>query len=858
MSNQLLRPTPLDQGSGSGATFTTITCNSSGENGQKIDPEPVRQVPRPTLYQETQRTNQYNQPEILEAAQNYRSWEYHNTKLNNLPIYDDTTTYGTPKDFPLENQVELWKLEIERLSESIKNDEKADNSLFDSQGVLGTVSKISREQLCKVADQITCNLAVLYHDNLNIHPSLAESPGESSDLIVARWAGWAKSILEGRLNQDLHQDPDDMMTLKPPEILGEHNEYLYHLIVDHITALLAVVLCRSIFSEVWQNNVIATLAKFSTKLKIVLKDPMKYAANSLDTAEELRETASQTKYFEWLDQGLPPWPQPKEKDPNPSGLYHYMERSFRDVIHYLLIHILHVAFQPHQSYKAIERRKELCSMVYKNGQESLHTIISNDDEGAFAVTSDTEQLRIYRSALDILLSRCELIQQRNRNEQSPPPTSGQTSEHLRIEWKWLLKDQDTSRTGRSADLNHSAEGHLRVSKMDEAVSILASFALCNPHATTEIKTLITMAKIFYSSLHHLPLHDYCDEDFTSELSLSVSAAPSSGPGLIKPGRFLNQSTRDIYDLKDASYLRDRVLPGANLLNPPTDLEKRSKEFDVQLNKMWNWQIDENSIVVRCRWFAWPVLGLAALFVVRGAIIPFTGRVHLSGVDPSNLSSYIWLSVAFVLIIIQSMYVPHWTWHDFLRARVRCHSLSELASVTNVDPQVILYKLLIDERRNILNTRGPYNSMFTRSHEGGFAIDVPTLTSTLYASGFVLFICLGTVGQQLICQDARPGGILVQLTHSGLVDNGQSLGCELPNESTQTSSKQESTPLQLNSDTRGRYYHGCLLKHVSLSMCRTHDRLDIVGWVSGRGLTPDDKNTLQTRGYGYAEHHKDDA
>lgn len=221
--------------------------------------------------------------------------------------------------------------------------------------------------------------------------------------------------------------------------------------------------------------------------------------------------------------------------------------------------------------------------------------------------------------------------------------------------------------------------------------------------------------------------------------------------------------------------------------------------------MWDWRLDENSIVVGCRWFAWPILSFAAICVIGGAIIPFTGRVHLAGVDPSNLSSYIWISVAFVLIIIQSMYVPHWTWHDFLRARVRCHSLSELASVTGVDPQIILYKLLIDERRNILNTRGPYNSMFTRRNEGGFAIDVPILTSTLYASGFVLFICLGTEGQQLICEDARPGGVFVYLAHESPLKEWESLGCELPNESTSTPLKQEATPLQLKLEKRGRYY-----------------------------------------------------
>jgi hypothetical protein len=255
-------------------------------------------------------------------------------------------------------------------------------------------------------------------------------------------------------------------------------------------------------------------------------------------------------------------------------------------------------------------------------------------------------------------------------------------------------------------------------------------------------------------------------------------------------------------MREAERGSDRVLPGASLLNPPEGYEKYAKKFDRQLSHTWDWQIDENSIVVRCRWFAWPILGLAALFAIGGAVIPFTGRVRLPGVDPSNLSTYIWLAVAFVLLIIQSMYVPHWTWHDFLRARVRCHSLSELANVTNCDPQIIIHRLLIDERQNILNTRGPYNSMFTRKDNGGFAIDVPTLTSTLYASGFVLFVCLNTTGQRLICQDARPGGSLVHLTH---MDNADELGCQLSDESTAVAHEHGSTPLRFVLEERGRYY-----------------------------------------------------
>ena len=42
---------------------------------------------------------------------------------------------------------------------------------------------------------------------------------------------------------------------------------------------------------------------------------------------------------------------------------------------------------------------------------------------------------------------------------------------------------------------------------------------------------------------------------------------------------------------------------------------------------------------------------------------------------------------------QNMQILDWAWKDFLRGCIVCHSVSEVATVTQIDAQVVLSKLL---------------------------------------------------------------------------------------------------------------------------------------------------------------------
>jgi hypothetical protein len=67
----------------------------------------------------------------------------------------------------------------------------------------------------------------------------------------------------------------------------------------------------------------------------------------------------------------------------------------------------------------------------------------------------------------------------------------------------------------------------------------------------------------------------------------------------------------------------------------------------------------------------------------------------------------------------------WMWNDFLHRRVRCCSVSELHAVIGINEQLIIAKILHDERgSSVLKIRGPYNSLFLKRSTDGFSIDRP--------------------------------------------------------------------------------------------------------------------------------------
>ncbi|EEY18401.1 conserved hypothetical protein [Verticillium alfalfae VaMs.102] len=163
-------------------------------------------------------------------------------------------------------------------------------------------------------------------------------------------------------------------------------------------------------------------------------------------------------------------------------------------------------------------------------------------------------------------------------------------------------------------------------------------------------------------------------------------------------------------------------------------EKRRKIFEMAQDEYNTWVVDENSIVVPYKQYAWSFLGIAATLVIGGLAFGFSIGERIEGVDPFNISVFCWGLAAFMLVLVKAVRVEYWSWHRFLRGEVACRSITEVVSVTGMNPQVLLVILLRLDDRMFLQTRGPFNTMFRRhtdDPQSGFSINVPIKATTAF-------------------------------------------------------------------------------------------------------------------------------
>lgn len=222
---------------------------------------------------------------------------------------------------------------------------------------------------------------------------------------------------------------------------------------------------------------------------------------------------------------------------------------------------------------------------------------------------------------------------------------------------------------------------------------------------------------------------------------------------------------------------DKIWGTHDTWSPRNLIQERLNDCCVD---MQNWVVDESSVTVSNKFYVASVMMFAVILGGGGIAIGFTLGERVQGVDPFDLASYTWVLAAFVLLICKSVRVENWSWSDFLRWRVRCRSVSELASATGIHEQLVMAKLLHDDcGGSILRTRGPYNSVFRNQIDGadnGFSIDRPISAATLMLSGLALLKVVAPRGYAIVCLDYRRGTYLTVMEHQRRQDRS-GLICE---------------------------------------------------------------------------------
>jgi len=220
--------------------------------------------------------------------------------------------------------------------------------------------------------------------------------------------------------------------------------------------------------------------------------------------------------------------------------------------------------------------------------------------------------------------------------------------------------------------------------------------------------------------------------------------------------------------------------------------------------MRHWLPNESSIVVECKGYIFLVLSISAIILLGGIAIGVTVGERIPGVDPWGITNYSWLVVGVVLVFAKSRYVTDWPWHDFLRMRVVCSSVSDLVEVGKVTEEMVLIKLLLEEHQTTLTTTGPYNGMFSRraGPGEGFAIDAPVGLNTLFAAGFIVLKVRGEEGDNIVVFDLRKGTEAQMMASRG--ESREWLSCV--DTSGKVSGGLAEEKISSRSKSRGKFFH----------------------------------------------------
>ncbi|KAL0944758.1 uncharacterized protein CTRU02_202645 [Colletotrichum truncatum] len=392
---------------------------------------------------------------------------------------------------------------------------------------------------------------------------------------------------------------------------------------------------------------------------------------------------------------------------------------------------------------------EICAVAYETGFEGFKALLYQDRDLEYSATSDLDNMNTAHSAFNILNQTVMHLNNKSREQRETPDSLNTT-----LQWTYC-----GSENNRCDPINIDLAGPsqcLRLNSMDEVITVMVPLAMTCPAFLanfTGFRHVVALTGFILDDVQPLE-----EGQFGAFFRMYTS-------------QFDKMERPDVLHLSEA--LRCGLFSRSKLVRSSDSPPKAQQDAMHQLNElnkltkyMDEWVVDETCVTVPCPGYVWGVISIAVLIAGGGLGIGFSVGERINGVDPSNIATYLWVVAAFIVLIGKSMKVKEWAWNDFLRRRVRCCSVSELQSITRIDGQLIIAKLLHDERRgSVLNIRGPYNSVFLRRSTEGFSIDKPISSSTLLLSGLTMLKVVTAKGHALVCLDFRRGTDLRVIGHT---------------------------------------------------------------------------------------------
>lgn len=462
---------------------------------------------------------------------------------------------------------------------------------------------------------------------------------------------------------------------------------------------------------------------------------------------------------------------------------------------------------------ALSTSYEICAMLYKTGYRNFPVFLFQDIDGEFLGSSSDENINVSHASFQVanlavegLVNRRQLRKNNTqsgngtagssangrspnsaenkttqpaspsnrstRNINTPPPSSPNDPKSVETTIAWFYAAQPGS--------SESGPKRMRLNTMSDVITVMVPLALVSPIVVRKVtkffeifsfmegninegkKTVLYRPTEFKASFclttaeYRKMWEDQSGRGFVSQLSASLVARDtllSWNPGRQSPRR-VRTADMEIPTSESSHEERER-----ELREEQEQIQHSLKQFEHASKRMKEWIFEENGVRVRCDWYVGAVSAAATMLVLGGMAAGITIGERLPGVDPFNITTFSWVLAAFIILIAKSVRVASWPWWDFLHRQVLCRSVSELSAVTGIEDQLILARLLQEESGTPLQTRGPYNTVFSSKTSGGdgFSIDQPLNIRTMLLSGLIMIQVQAIYhGKFLVCLDLRRG------------------------------------------------------------------------------------------------------
>ncbi|RPA84407.1 hypothetical protein BJ508DRAFT_236344 [Ascobolus immersus RN42] len=702
--------------------------------------------------------------------------------------FDNTQKY----QFDPEECDTMLKKEVERLLVAVRNPSEL-------QFTCGSFENLPVDKayamLADIAEKLQCTFAISALDNECIIYDLLPSISDEEDLRKAYGSleQYIKELFKDGLDVDA-----------PTNNLDADYIEAFDALLDFMTALMAILFVKTAHGSYWNKTVLGGLAKWTTKIRVLLRNICEFATTSLmDTKTLVDEKNGRFNYKEGtVELSAPNWrPSRRQQEDSSLGFLGFdadsklmlhvvsqinIRRGLRTIANYLSFSLrsLNRGGFPLTSY-------DICAVVYEAGFEGFKALVYHDRQYEFTATSDLNNLNVAYATFGMLNDILLKLDSSQRVTTPPPSAStGQQDAPARpeatIEWSYVTKNPPINSTQQgNQQANHQNQStnptkrSLKLTTMAEIVTAMLPLAACSPvplNLLNQFRHMVALSgdgnevvRPFEEKTFDANFRMFTEEATQRACSMPAGVLHLSGAveqALSRRQTFplapvANVPPHNTTNSNQQSYTLPTSTPAITRNRDDDDGFKQYEKKLAEITKeMDSWVFTDKSIVVRRPAFVYFSIFIAAFLICGGLGIGFTVQQRIQGVDPFSITTYCWVLAAFVILIAKSIMIETWSWHSFLHREVNCRSVSELQNTTGINDQLILAKLLHDEENNMLVTTGPYNTVFRRrSGTGekaveGFSIDTPIHSRTLLRSGIILLRVQTPDGAALVCLDAR--------------------------------------------------------------------------------------------------------